>query len=127
MNMRENSTNMVLITIENDENIQSQNSQLNFNLTVCTKCAFAYCFFFRLHLHFFGSCALFTEFANIESGKCNFKTESHGTIHIFKNYFATVFLVISFQFLTVNSILTDPNNLNFSNFSTPSSLSHRSA
>ena len=46
MNMRENSTNKVLITIESDENIPSQNSQLNFNLTVCTKCAFAYCFFF---------------------------------------------------------------------------------
>ena len=118
MNMRENSTNKVLVTIENDENIPSQNSQLNFNLTVCTKCAFASCFFFRLCLLFSGSCALFTQFANIESGKCNFKTGSHGTIHIFKNYFATIFSVINFQFLTINNILTDPNNLSFSKFST---------
>ena len=31
---------------------------------------------------------------------CNFfiKNRSHGTIHIFKNYFATVFLIFSFQF-----------------------------
>ena len=111
MNMRENSTNKVLITIENDENIPSQNSQLNFILTVCTKCAFEYYFFFRLCLHFLGSHVLFTEFANMKYGKCNFKTGSHGTIHIFKNYFVTVFLVISFHFLTINSILTDPNNL----------------
>ena len=111
MNMRENSTNKVLITIENDENIPSQNSQLNFILTVCTKCAFEYYFFFRLCLHFLGSHVLFTEFANMKYGKCNFKTGSHDTIHIFKNYFVTVFLVISFYFLTINSILTDPNNL----------------
>ena len=31
------------------------------------------------------------------SGKKNFKTGSHNTIHIFKNYFATVFLVFNFQ------------------------------
>ena len=29
----------------------------------------------------------------MESSKINLKTESHGTIHSFKNYFATVFSV----------------------------------
>ena len=29
--------------------------------------------------------------------KNNFKTGSHGTIHIFKNYFAIVFSVFNFQ------------------------------
>ena len=29
----------------------------------------------------------------MESGKINFKTKSHGTIHSFKIYFATVFSV----------------------------------
>ena len=29
----------------------------------------------------------------MESGKIDFKTKSHGTIHSFKNYFATVFSV----------------------------------
>ena len=28
----------------------------------------------------------------------NIKNESHGTIHIFKNYFATMFSVFNFQF-----------------------------
>ena len=31
-----------------------------------------------------------------------------GTIHTFKNYFATVFSTISFQFSTINGIQTDP-------------------
>ena len=29
----------------------------------------------------------------MESGKINFKTKSHGIIHLFKNYFITVFSV----------------------------------
>ena len=33
----------------------------------------------------------------MEFDKINFKTGSHDTIHTFKNYFATVFLVFSFQ------------------------------
>ena len=41
----------------------------------------------------------------------NIKNGSHDTIHTFKNYFATVFLVFSFQFsvsVTISSIQTDP-------------------
>ena len=40
----------------------------------------------------------------------NIKNGSHGTIHIFKNYFATVFSIFSFQFsvsTTISSIQTD--------------------
>ena len=52
--------------------------------------------FLFLHLAFFyGSCTLFTRPANMDFNKSNFKTKSHGTIHTFKNYFATVFLVFS--------------------------------
>ena len=42
----------------------------------------------------------------------NIKNGSHDTIHTVKNYFATVFLVFSFQFsvlATISSIQTDPN------------------
>ena len=41
----------------------------------------------------------------------NIKNGSHDTIHTFKNYFATVLSVFSFQFLvsaTISSIQTDP-------------------
>ena len=41
----------------------------------------------------------------------NIKNGSHGIIHTFKNYFATVLSVFSFQFsisTTINSIQTDP-------------------
>ena len=36
--------------------------------------------------------------------KNNNKNRSHGTIHIFKNYFATAFSVFNFQFLAINGI-----------------------
>ena len=36
--------------------------------------------------------------------KKNFKTRSHNTIHIFKNYFATIFLIFS----KINSIQIHP-------------------
>ena len=39
---------------------------------------------------------LCTAFFSIDFNKFLFKTGSHSTIHIFKNYFATVFLVFSF-------------------------------
>ena len=39
--------------------------------------------------------------------KSNFKTWFHDTIHTFKNYFAIVFSVFSFQFSTISSIQTD--------------------
>ena len=125
MNMRENSTYKVLITIENDENIQSQNSQLNFNVTVCSKCVFAYCFFSSAFAFSWISCTVHRS-ASTEFGKCNFKTRSYNIIYTFKNYFVTVFLTINFQFSAIDSILTYPNNLSFSKFSTPSRLPHPS-
>ena len=43
-----------------------------------------------------GSHALFTRFASTKKHKSNFKTESHGIIHTFKNYFA--YIVFSKKF-----------------------------
>ena len=48
-------------------------------------------------LFFDGSHALFTRLATTDFNKFYFKTESQGTIHIFKNYFATLFSYFSFQ------------------------------
>ena len=45
--------------------------------------------------HLCGSRALFMESATTEFGKINFKTGFYSTIHIFKNYFATVFSVFN--------------------------------
>ena len=42
-----------------------------------------------------GSRVLFMRFASTAFSKFNFKTRFHGTIHIFKNYFATMFTVFS--------------------------------
>ena len=57
-----------------------------------------------LNMHFYvllkngGSRALFTGPASTEFKKNNNnKIGSHGTIHTFKNYFVTMFLVFSFQ------------------------------
>ena len=47
---------------------------------------------------------LCTAFFSIDFNKFSFKTGSHSTIHIFKNYFATVFLVFSFQFSAIRGI-----------------------
>ena len=44
-----------------------------------------------------GSGALFTGSTNIIFSNFFFKTGSHGTIYIFKNYFAIIFSVFSFQ------------------------------
>ena len=55
--------------------------------------------------------ALFTHNARTVHAFKNIINGSHGTIHTFKNYFATVFLVFSFQFsvsVTISSIQTDP-------------------
>ena len=41
-----------------------------------------------------GSCALFTRPVSTNFSKFFFKTGSHGTIYIFKNYFATVFSIL---------------------------------
>ena len=48
------------------------------------------CFFF-----FCGSRALFTGSTNMDFSKFFFKIGSYGTIHTFKNYFATVFSIFS--------------------------------
>ena len=45
---------------------------------------------------FCGSCALFTGPAVKDFGNFFFKTESHGTIYTFKNYFDTVVSVFNF-------------------------------
>ena len=59
--------------------------------------------------HFFcGSHTLFMGSTSTEFCKKKIKTKSHGTIHTFKNYFATIFLVINFQFLAISDIQTDP-------------------
>ena len=51
---------------------------------------------FQLRYAFFsGSHALFIGPASTLFSKKNFKTESHGTIHTFKNYFVTIFSVFS--------------------------------
>ena len=42
-----------------------------------------------------GSRALFTEPASMDFNKFFFKTESHDTIHTFKNYFTTVFSIFN--------------------------------
>jgi len=55
-----------------------------------------------------GSHALFTGPAITEFSEFCFKNGSHGTIHVFKNYFATVFSAISFQFSGISNIQTDP-------------------
>ena len=46
---------------------------------------------------FCGSCALFMGPISTFFTKNNFKIGSHGTIHTFKNYFISVFLVLNFQ------------------------------
>ena len=53
---------------------------------------------------FYGSCALFTIPANAKNTKMSNKSGSHGYYLSIKNYFVTVFSVISFQFWVINSI-----------------------
>ena len=67
-------------------------SPLNFSVRL--ECTFSVCS--SVLLKNGGSGTLFTGPASTFSSKNNFKTGSHGTIHTFKNYFATVFLVFSF-------------------------------
>ena len=45
--------------------------------------------------------------ASTKFSKYNFKTRSHGTIHTFKNYVATMFSVFNFQFSAISGIQTD--------------------
>ena len=54
-----------------------------------------------------GPWALFIGPTTWKKSKFNFKTRSHDTIHTFKNYFITVFLVFSFQFSTISGIQTE--------------------
>ena len=51
--------------------------------------------------------ALFTGLASTLFSKKNFKSKSHSTIYTFKNYFATIFLVFSFQFSVISGIQID--------------------
>ena len=46
-------------------------------------------------LHFFGSRALFMRPVSMDFSNFFFKTKSHGTIYIFKNYFVTGFSVFN--------------------------------
>ena len=46
-------------------------------------------------LFFYGSCILFMGPTSTDFSKFFFKTVSHNTIHTFKNYFATVFLIFN--------------------------------
>ena len=60
--------------------------------------------------------ALFTYCACTVHVFKNIKNWSYGTIHTFKNYFATVFLVFRFQFsvsITISSIQTDHKRSQF--------------
>ena len=56
---------------------------------------------------FSGSRALFTKHTNTFFNKNNFKTGSHDTIYIFKNYFTTIFSIFNFQFSAITNIQTD--------------------
>ena len=59
----------------------------------------------------YGYCVLFMGLANTFFSNFFFKIEFHGTIHTFKNYFATVFSIFNFQFSTINGIHIYPNCL----------------
>ena len=83
-------------------------------------CFFFFFFFFLLPAYVdFGAqkslfctvAVLFMYGSNTVHELKNIKNRSHGTFHKFKNYFATVFSVFSFQFsvsATISSIQTDP-------------------
>ena len=60
---------------------------------------------------FYGYGVLFMGPTNTEFSKFCFKIESHGNIHIFKNYFVIVFSAISFQFSVISDIQIYPIQL----------------
>ena len=49
----------------------------------------------RVYVFLVESCILFAESVSVKKCNSNFKTGSHDTIYIFKNYFTTVFSVFS--------------------------------
>ena len=53
------------------------------------------------------SCALFMGPVSSDFKRKKIKTKSHSTTHTFKNYFATIFSVFSFQFLGISDIQTE--------------------
>ena len=53
---------------------------------------------------FSGFYVLFTGSISTLFSKKNFKIKSHGTIYTFKNYFAIMFSVYSFQILAISGI-----------------------
>ena len=80
--------------------LRNENNKYVFGSTVelCFTFAFSFSFFFFIHAQqllgdsaqFITVCILFIK------KKLKIKNGFHGTIHTFKNYFATVFLVFSF-------------------------------
>ena len=60
-----------------------------------------------LRLVFYPVGLVFMGPVNMEFSKFCFKTGSHDTIHTFKNYFATIFSAISFQFSIISGIQID--------------------
>ena len=77
---------------------------------------FVFFFFFELIYLTFpvnsARCALFTDPQILLFSNFFIKNGSHGTIYIFKNYFATIFFSFQFQFLLFNYIQTDPRCTN---------------
>ena len=55
-------------------------------------------------------CVLFTDPQILLFNNFFIKNGSHGIIHTFKNYFATVFFSFQFQFSIFNCIQTDPDH-----------------
>ena len=69
------------------------------------------------HLRFWlGPTALFTTQPKLQKYAYQCIFGSHGTIHTFKNYFATVFLTINFQFLANNRYPNTPLMFKFTIF-----------
>ena len=64
------------------------------------------CVYFCVLLKLYGSHSTVHEPTKSSKHIFQYKFESHSTIHIFKNYFAIVFLVFNFQFLAICGIQT---------------------
>ena len=109
-----------------DENFKILDKSLNWNLVYVwiRLMAFAFhpCVFSLPLFFFFFSPATIVDFSSVNSTRVHYsrdpqtplfnnifiKNRSHGTIHTFKNYFATVFSVFNFQFSTkISCIQTD--------------------
>ena len=95
-----------------DNKWRGQWKELNTHLVCVYSSAFVFCVFFffwekRVSVAKCSSsksCALFMGPTNFFLNKTFIKNVSHGTIHTFKNYFTTMFLI----FNKINDIQTDP-------------------